>query len=201
MRKLILGLIIALCCIRAGFGQAPPKTLVVYYSRTGNTEAVAKKLAEKFDADIETLIDKRNRDGLVGYTRASKDALAKNLTDLEPLNLDPDDYDIILIGTPSWYGNLTPAVRTFLAGHDLSGKCAALFGTTNKTGIEGALRQGAEMLAQDAPESIVTLPLRTRDLKNEGVLSEKISRFYESVMEQAEIRNENVDDPGSQTGA
>ncbi|MFC1704311.1 flavodoxin family protein [Candidatus Omnitrophota bacterium] len=167
------------------------KILVVYYSRTGHTQLVAEKLAERFDADIERLIDKRKRTGPIGYARASKDAVAKNLTDLAPLTLDPSQYDVVLIGTPSWYGNMTPAVRTFLNKNDISGKVVAVFGTAHLTGVENACKQVAEAVLEEDFEKMPTLALRERDLKDE-VLSEKIETFYESVMVYMEAQHQNT---------
>ena len=164
------------------FAQSEPRGLVVYYSRTGTTKKVAEELAGKFGADIERLIDKRKRTGPVGYMRASKDAVAKNLTDLEPIEKNPHDYDIIIIGTPSWYGNMTPAVRTFLDQNGLEKKTIAVFGTTNLTGIENACKQVAETVAGKDFEQVPVLPLRKRDLKRE-VLSEKIDEFYNAAID------------------
>ena len=123
------------------WAQNTPRILIVYYSRTGNTQMVAEKLAEEFNADIKRLIDKTGRTGPAGFIRAGKDAIAGNLTEIEPLKLNPQDYDIILIGTPSWFGNVTPAVRTFVMQYDVSSRKIGLFGTTNKTGVENALNQ------------------------------------------------------------
>jgi len=53
------------------------KALVVYYSRTGNTKFVAEKIAQELGADIEEVIDKKNRFGLINYLRAGGDALRR----------------------------------------------------------------------------------------------------------------------------
>ncbi|MBN2482819.1 MAG: hypothetical protein JXD21_01295 [Candidatus Omnitrophica bacterium] len=143
---------------------------------------VAEKLAKKFNADTERLIDRRKRTGPVGFSRAGKDALAGNLTEIEPLVLDPQNYDIILIGTPSWFGNVTPAVRTFVTQYDdVSSKKIGLFGTTNKTGVENALVQLAELISDKQTIEYPTLPLQSRDL-NEKVLNKKIDLFYKKLV-------------------
>jgi flavodoxin len=43
------------------------KTLIVYFSKSGTTKKLAEKLANIFKADIETLIDKKKRSGLIGW--------------------------------------------------------------------------------------------------------------------------------------
>lgn len=165
------------------YSQNTPKVLVVYYSRTGNTQMVAEKIAEKFNADSERLIDKVKRTGPVGFTRAGKDALAGNLTEIEPLKADPQKYDIILIGTPSWFSNITPAVRTFVTQYDISSKKLGLFGTVNKIGIESALKQLAELISKGRGKQYPSLALHSRDLKTQDVLQEKIDVFYQEIRE------------------
>lgn len=50
------------------------RSLVVYYSRTGNTRYVAEKIATEFNADLEEIIDKKNRSGSLGYAISRLDA-------------------------------------------------------------------------------------------------------------------------------
>ena len=184
MRKSVASFFLALLCMvvaGAVWSQEAPqkqaKVLVVFYSREGHTKLVAEQLAKKFNADLEQLIDKKKRTGPIGFSGAGKDAVAKNLTKLEPLKRNPQDYDIILIGTPSWFGNVTPAVRTFIKENNLSGKKVGVFGTAHLTGVENALKQAAELISKENPEKIPTLPLRHRDLPLD-ILSEKIETFY-----------------------
>ncbi len=187
MRRIWLGLFIAfLVCstVRLSYAQDnanASKTLIVYYSRDGHTKLVAEKLAQKFAADSEVLIDKKKRTGLWGASSAGKDALSHALTKIAPLTKDPRDYDRILIGTPSWFSNVTPAVRTFVKKYDLSGKKVGVFATAHQTGVESCLAQLAMLIESKDPASIPRLPLRHRDLK-EDVLAKKIDLFYDEIM-------------------
>lgn len=91
------------------------KRLVVYYSRTGNTEKVGEKLAKKIGADTERIIDKKNRKTpLIGFILAGYHALKEKETEISEINHDPSDYDLVVVGTPVWAGAITPAVRTYL---------------------------------------------------------------------------------------
>ena len=157
------------------------KVLVVYYSRTGHTQLVAEKLAKKFAADIEQLIDQHKRTGVFGASSAGKDAIASKTTVIGPLKHNPKDYDIILIGGPSWFGNTTPAVRTFIMQNDLSNKKIGLFGMCHVTGVEHALQEAADLITKGKAEKFPTMPLRERELK-EAILSKKIDDFYNQVI-------------------
>lgn len=159
-----------------------PTVLVVYYSRDGHTQKVAQALVKKFNADSEQLIDKKKRTGPIGVTSAGKDAIAKKLTSIEPLKKNPMDYDIILIGTPSWFGNPTPAVRTLIKLYPLKGKKVGVFGTAHMTGIEACLSQLTQLVSQDAPQTIPTLALRHKDLE-EAIVKNKVEAFYKKIME------------------
>lgn len=91
------------------------KALVVYYSRTGNTEKVGKALAKGLGADTEEIIDKKNRKTpLIGFIRSGYHALKEKETKIEEIKHDPSAYDLVVIGTPVWAGSITPAVRTYL---------------------------------------------------------------------------------------
>jgi menaquinone-dependent protoporphyrinogen IX oxidase len=102
------------------------KYLVVYYSRTGNTKTVGMTIGKTLSADIDEIIDKKRRVGIVNWIRAARDAQAKKLTEIHS-NKNPQDYDVIVIGSPIWAGNITPALRTYLTTHDLKGKKIAFF--------------------------------------------------------------------------
>jgi flavodoxin len=177
--------LLCLCAFLSGaaFARAEAKderVLVVYYSRTGHTQKVADELAKKFHADVEPLVDEHKRTGLFGASSAAKDAVARNKTTLGPLKHDLKNYDMILIGGPSWFGNTTPAVRTFITQNDLTGKKIGLFGLCHVSGVEHALLEAAELLSQEDANKIPTMPLRERELKVE-VLTKKIDAFYEAM--------------------
>ena len=159
------------------------KVLVVYYSRTGHTQLVAEKLAKKFGADVERLIDQHKRTGVFGISSAGKDAVASNTTVIDSLKHNPRDYDTILIGGPSWFGNVTPAVRTFIMQNDLSGRKIGLFGICHLTGVEHAIEEAADLISKGTLKKFPTMPLREGELI-EDVLSKKIDAFYAEVMEE-----------------
>lgn len=157
-----------------------PKILVVYYSREGHTKLVADEIAKRFNADIERLIDRKDRAGPLAVMEAGRDAVSGNLTEIEPLKHDPQNYDIVLVGTPSWFGNVTPAVRTFLSRYHMKGKTVGLFGTAHLTGVEHALEEAAALIGPPGT-NFPRLPLRHRDL-SDATLREKIEIFYKEVM-------------------
>ncbi|MFC2162564.1 flavodoxin family protein [Candidatus Altiarchaeota archaeon] len=107
------------------------KTLVVYYSRSGNTRLAAQEIITLLKADVEELRDEDERKGIIGWLKSGMQAFRKKKAQLKPLRNDPEGYEQIFIGSPVWAGNITPPVRSFLAEHDLAGKKVGLFVTAD----------------------------------------------------------------------
>lgn len=108
------------------------KMLVVYYSwSNGNTKRIAEQLAEKTGADlvrIETKVPYRGSHEAV-VEQGQREVEAGFMPEIKPLSVDLSDYDVIAIGTPTWWYTMAPAVLTFLTTHDFSGKTVIPFMT------------------------------------------------------------------------
>ena len=108
-----------------------PKTLIVYFSHSGNTKRIADKIAAAVPADVARI------ETVVPYTGSMNEVSAQGKREVEsgykpeikPLNVNPSDYDRIVIGTPTWWYTMVPAVATFFASTDLSGKDVVLYMT------------------------------------------------------------------------
>jgi flavodoxin len=115
------------------------RSLVVFYSRAGNSKFVAEKVVSELSADTEEVVDLKNRRGWLGFIRAGYDATRGKETIIEKTQKSPKDYDLIVVGTPVWNSRLTPAIRTYLKENDLSQKRIALFSTNEGRGSEKTL--------------------------------------------------------------
>jgi flavodoxin len=115
------------------------KSLVVYYTRTGNAKFVAETIAAELGSDIEEVVDLKKRAGKIGWMSAGKDATQEKQTQIGPTTRVPQDYDLIILGTPIWAWKPTPAIRTYIAKNDFSGKNVALFFT-----MDSSLKQAVE---------------------------------------------------------
>ncbi|TDT67450.1 flavodoxin [Hypnocyclicus thermotrophus] len=92
------------------------KGLIVYYSLDGNTEYVVNKLLEKNNFDIIKLSPKKDitEKGLLKYFWGGSQVFMKKMPELNDYNKTINNYNTIIIGTPVWAGNFTPAIRSFL---------------------------------------------------------------------------------------
>lgn len=125
------------------------KTLVVYFSRTGeqysvgnitegNTAIIAKMIAEQTGADMFEVKVKNDT-----YPTAYK-ALTEVALDEKKANTRPEivgdvanfaDYDVVFIGTPNWWADMPMAMYTFMEAHDWTGKKIAPFVTHEGSGL------------------------------------------------------------------
>lgn len=134
--------------------EEAPKMLVLYYSQTGNTKAVAEEIANKLGADIEeiTMLEPYDPDFQTTIDRCMKDREQGILPEIQPVKADLANYDIVFLGFPVWFGTYAPPVITFLNNADLSGKKIVPFCTFGSGGLESSVKDlvaaepGAEVL-------------------------------------------------------
>ena len=117
------------------------KTLVAYFSASGTTEGVAKKVAEAAGADIYEIkpevpytkadldwMDKKSRSTIEMQDKSSRPAIADK-------NADISAYDTIFVGFPIWWYIAPTIINTFLECYDFSGKTIILFATSGGSGF------------------------------------------------------------------
>ncbi|TCK98527.1 flavodoxin [Natranaerovirga hydrolytica] len=105
------------------------KRLVIYYSLEGNTKLIAKVMAEEIGADLLQLNPKKEikSKSFSKYFWGGSQVLMKKQPELMPFEVDPMDYDFIIIGTPVWAWTYAPPISTLLSKVDFSGKTVGLF--------------------------------------------------------------------------
>lgn len=108
------------------------KVLVVYYSYTnGNTEKIAERLQKEFNADIRKIETVDPYSGT--YDEVVDQALQETKNHYEPpireLDININDYDVILLGTPTWWYTMASPMLTFIHHHDFTNKTVIPFMT------------------------------------------------------------------------
>ena len=127
-------------------------TLVIYFSRTGNTEKIAEYLIELTGADsyvIEAAVPYSDAD--IKYQddncRANKE---QNDKAVRPEIANPissiDSYDTIFLGYPIWWGQEPRIIDTFLESYDFSEKTVIPFCTSGSSGIETSEKNISELV-------------------------------------------------------
>ena len=105
------------------------KKLIVFYSYGGNTKKIAGMIAEKTGGDLLRIETEIPYSGTFdeGVAQGQEETGKGYMPKIKPLGLS--EYDEIYLGTPVWWYTFAPAVRTFLAENDLSGKTIYPFAT------------------------------------------------------------------------
>lgn len=138
--------------------EADGDSLVVYFSATGNTKAVAETIADKQDADLQEIVpeepyteedldynDRSSRSTKEQNNENSRPEIAKEIASIE-------NYDVIYVGYPIWWGDMPRILYTFFDTYDFSGKTIVPFCTSGGSGLSGttddikALEPDAEVL-------------------------------------------------------
>ena len=119
------------------------KTLVVYYSATGNTKNVAETIAQVTGGDLFEIepkepytdddLDWTNDDSRVSREHEDESARDVELTSTEVP--DWDSYDTVYIGYPIWWGIAAWPVDGFVKANDFTGKTVVTFCTATSSGI------------------------------------------------------------------
>lgn len=147
------------------------KTLIVYYSRTGNTKKIAEILAKKLKADTEEIIDLKNRKGPINFIRSGKEAMSEKPAAIKDPKKDPSKYDLIIIGTPVWASNVSTPIRTYVKNNTF--KKVAFFCTTGGRGIDKCFKK----LEEICKKPIASLGLTANNLDN----TKKINDFVKKL--------------------
>ncbi len=122
---------------------ASGKTLVVYYSASGNTRQVAQTIAETANADIFEIVPAQvytgsDLDWTDRNSRVSREHDDESLRNVELTTTevpDWDSYDTVFIGYPIWWGIAAWPMDTFVKANDFTGKTVIPFATSSSSGM------------------------------------------------------------------
>ncbi|WP_281627387.1 flavodoxin [Traorella massiliensis] len=134
--------------------ESEGKTLVVYFSATGNTERIANFIAETTEGDIFVIepaepytdedLNWTDENSRVTYEHENEEA--RNVELVHETVDNWDSYDTVFIGYPIWWGIAAWPVSSFVAANDFSGKTVIPFATSASSG----LGESGNLLAETA---------------------------------------------------
>ncbi|RAM58390.1 flavodoxin [Mesotoga sp. SC_3PWM13N19] len=128
------------------------KILVVYYSHDESTKSIAESIANETNADLLELRPIEKKGGRkVRYIWEGKSVSMDPVPELEPYSIDPNQYDLIFLGSPVWAMSYAPPMESFLKEANLSEKKIALFCTHE--GLMGIVFQ--EMISKLSANKII----------------------------------------------
>ena len=131
------------------------KVLVAYFSATGTTKGVAERIADGLNADLYEIVpEEPYTDADLNYNdNSSRSTVEMNDSDARPEISgsveNMDQYDIVFLGYPIWWGDAPRIMSTFVESYDFSGKTVVPFCTSGGSGI-GSSASNLEKLTSGA---------------------------------------------------
>jgi flavodoxin len=157
--------------------------LVVYYSRSGATATVAGALATALHADLEAIVEHRDRSGVAGFLRSIVDAVTRRGTEIEPAKRDVSAYELVVIGGPVWAGSVSAPVRAWLAANKAKLRRAAFFCTYGGHGSDTVFRQMRELTGRQPLARCAVRAGRLRLAGHNSLLDAFIERIERRLMQ------------------
>lgn len=165
------------------------RTLVVYYSYTNNVERIVTELRNQIETDVveiepaEKGLDYAANNYAIGSALIS--AIRNNPDDpesypaIDPVNVNLDEYDTIIIGAPLWWSNMAAPLQTFLFhnGGKMAGKNIGLIVSSASSGISG-VESDAKRLIPDGKFLTPSLWIRSSQTSNARAL---ISEWLKAI--------------------
>ena len=149
-------------------------TIILFYSQTGITKAVAEDMQKELGCDIAEIeaVESYGTDFDATIKRWQKELEEHTKVAIKPLDVDLAKYDTVFLGFPVWGGIYPPTVTTFLADNSLAGKKIVVFVTFGSGGLESS----AAAVAAAQPEATVIPGYGLRDTRLKRA-PEEIQRF------------------------
>ena len=130
----------------------------MYYSHSGSTRAVGEMIAQQLGADVEEIVDLRQRRGVLHFMASGFRAVTGRTTVIREPRLDPRAYDLVIVGTPVYSGSVSSPVLSYLGHHRGILPRVAFF----LTGADPDNQQVfPKMMAAAGTEAIATLAVHT----------------------------------------
>lgn len=161
------------------------KVLVLYYSQTGTTQAVAEELQKQLDADIERIEAATPYDGDFQATieRGREEMESGVMPELKPIQANLADYDVIFIGYPIWFGTYAMPIATLVKENDFVGKTVVPFCTFGS----GGLSTSAQALKDALPKADIKKGYGVRQARIEAAPKELNRFLIENGYKQGDI--------------
>ena len=140
-------------------------------------------MGEEINADILELKPEKelNSESSMKYFWGGYQATMKKKPKLNPITVNPLDYDLIIIGTPVWAWTFSPPIRSFISMFDLSGKKVALWMCNG-----GGPKQAIEKFRNELKRSTIIGDISFTDplINSSEINREKAISWVKSLSEQ-----------------
>ena len=157
------------------------KKAIVYYSMSGNTEYVAKHIAEKVDVDLIKIEPKKQypNKGFRKFFWGGKSALMGDKPKLQPYVFNADKYDRVIFAYPVWASSVTPPIRSFVSENknELDGKEIGAIVTYMGSGAQKSIKKLEKLLEVEIKPQLILTDLDEKKEENEQLAADFIRKL------------------------
>lgn len=155
------------------------KSIIVYYSFTGNTRLVAKILAKALEEKSRVeLIELKDLDDDAKFIHQGKRAFRRVRANIEDTKFDLSEYDLICLGTPVWAFGSTPAMNTYLDKcFGVKDKNVILFTTSGGMGDKRCLKYMQDILSKKGVNNFSSFSIQHNKIKNKDFILSSIQKL------------------------
>lgn len=156
------------------------KSLIVYYSYTGNTKKIAEEIQRETGADIvriDTVIPYSSNYDVV-VTQGQEEVNSNYKPEIKEIDINIEDYDTIILGTPVWWYTFAPAINTFLSKYNMDNKEIVPF-VTNGGWLGHTIKDIKEMCPNAKVENEINIEFSGSDLSTS---KDKINIWINSLI-------------------
>ncbi len=159
------------------------KTAFIYYSLEGNMEYIVNKISDKNTVDnIKLIPSKEYPTGKISkFIWGGKSATFGEKPKLTNENIEIDQYDTLIIGTPIWAGTFTPPINTFLHDYKINGKKIILIATHAGGGAEKCFTKMKELLKENT--ILDTIDFKNPAKSQDNIQEEKLNKINQYLQE------------------
>lgn len=143
------------------------RSIVIYYSKTGKTDLVAKTIKKEIGAHVKEVTDYTNERTLLEYMFPT----VIDSASINPRKIDVNYYETIFIGTPVWLGSITPAIKKIIDNMDFKNKNVILFNTMKSVGGDIAMKRMAKYVRRQHGNIIGAFTIKTDGSRQDIIAS------------------------------
>lgn len=158
------------------------KTIIIYYGYGSHTRMIAERIKKALECDILEIKPKvqYSSDYQTVVDQTTDNRETKETPEIEDININLDDYDKVILGTPVWWYTITPPIRTFLKNYDLSGKIVIPFATN--AGWLGSTFEEIRELCNGNIQNEMSIKFTTDHTENKLVTSDlEINKWIDKI--------------------
>lgn len=178
--------------------ELPSDIVVIYYSRSGKTEAMARQIARRFESDIFQISDQSYYQGLTGMWRANRDSWFRKPAPISRSVIDLTDYRLIFLGSPIWWYRPAPPLWAFVESNNFDGKFVVLFNTFNSRFKQDEIEEFKDLVEDRGGTFLDHVYIRRGRIYNQ-LSGEELIREAQQILDAKEQEWRRVISEGAQS--